>query len=93
MGFSGGSVVNILSIMQEIWVQSMDWEDLLEKKIFHSNMLPFPGNPIDKEAWGYSPWAHKIAGHGLTAKQQQQSVQQSQTIFWFSKLYSSCNRR
>lgn len=32
--FSG----KLFSVMQETWVQSMDWEDLLEKKIFHSNI-------------------------------------------------------
>ena len=32
MAFPGGSVVNHLPAMQEIWVQSLDWEDPLEKQ-------------------------------------------------------------
>ena len=32
MGFPGDSVVKNL-VMQEMWVQSLGWEDLLEKEI------------------------------------------------------------
>ena len=40
MGFPGGSVVKNLPAMQETWVQSLDWEDPLEKgKAAHSSIL------------------------------------------------------
>ena len=40
MGFPGGSVVNNLLAMQEIWVQSLGWEDPLEDDMTtHSSVL------------------------------------------------------
>ena len=46
LGLPNGSVVKNLPTMQEtleIWVQSMGWEDPLEKKkATHSNILPTP---------------------------------------------------
>ena len=48
--FPGGSGVKNLSAMQETWVQSLDWEDPLEKEI------PTPvfclGTPLDRGARG-----------------------------------------
>ena len=46
MGFPGGSEVKNPPAMQEAWVRSLGWEDLLEKgKATHSSIL----------AWGI-PW-------------------------------------
>jgi len=40
--------------IQETWVQSLDWEDLLEKEITaHSSILAW------KIPTGYGPWGHK----------------------------------
>ena len=40
------------------WVQSLGQEDPLEKGMAtHSSILV--ENPIDRGAWGYSPWDHK----------------------------------
>ena len=40
MGFPDGSVVKNLPAMQETWVQSLGWEDPLEKKMAtHSSIL------------------------------------------------------
>ena len=40
MGFPGGSVVENLLPMQETWVQSLGWEDPLEKGMAaHSSIL------------------------------------------------------
>ena len=40
LGFPGGSVVKNLPAMQETWVESLDWEDPLEKETAtHSSML------------------------------------------------------
>ena len=47
-------LVKNLPAMRETWVQSLNWEDPLEKgKATHSSTLPgeFPGL--------YSPWGHK----------------------------------
>ena len=52
-GFPGGSVVKNPPAMQDTWVQSLRWEDLLEKgKATHSSIL----------AWRI-PWttAHEVA--------------------------------
>ena len=47
--------------MQEMRVQSLGWEDLLEKEIApHSSIL----------AWEI-PWGHKRVRHYIVAKQQQ----------------------
>ena len=57
--------------MQEMWVQSLDWEDPLEKEmVTHSSVLawkiPWTGQPGD-----CSPWSHKRVRHDLATKQQQ----------------------
>ena len=52
MGFPGGSVVNNLLAMQEIWIQSLGGEDSLEKQMAtHSSIL----------AWE-TPWTEKPGG-------------------------------
>ena len=49
VGFPGGSVVKKLPAQQETWVQSLGWEDLLEKEMAtHSSIL----------AWEI-PWAEE----------------------------------
>ena len=49
MDFPGGQTVKRLPTMQETWVHSLGWEDLLEKKMAtHSHIL----------AWEI-PWAEK----------------------------------
>ena len=55
--------------MQETWVQSLGWENPLEKE-----MAPvfLPGKCHGQRSLdGYSPWALKRAGHDLVTKQQQ----------------------
>ena len=52
-------MVKHLPTMQETQVQSLGWEDLLEKKMgTHSSILawkiPWTGEPV-----GYSPWGCK----------------------------------
>ena len=46
--------------MQETWVQSLGWEDPLEKEMAtHSNTL-LPGEFHEQRSQaGYSPWNHK----------------------------------
>ena len=51
MGFPGGSVVKNLPEMQETLVQSLDWEDPLEREMAaHSSILGLE-NPMDRGAW------------------------------------------
>ena len=48
-----------LSAMQETWVQSLDWEDLLENIMAtHSSILAWR-IPWAEEPGGYSPWTSK----------------------------------
>ena len=56
-GFLGGSVVKNLPIMQETQVQSLGWEDLLEK-----GMAPCLENSMDRGAW-------RATVHGITKSQ------------------------
>ena len=47
-------LVKNLPAMQETWVQSLDWEDLLEKgKATHSSILAW------RIPWTVCPWGHK----------------------------------
>ena len=59
--------------MQEMWVQSLGWEDALEKEMAtHSSILawkiPWTGEPGGLQAMGW----HSVR-QGLTTKQQQHS--------------------
>ena len=59
MGFPGGSVVKNLPEIQETLVQSLDWEDPLEREMAaHSSILGLE-NPMDRGA----RWAtvHRVA--------------------------------
>ena len=47
-GFPDDSVLENLPDKQKMWIQSLGWEDSLQKEMAtHSSM----GNPIDREAW------------------------------------------
>ena len=51
-------VVKNLPEMQETWVQFLDWEDPLEKRMAtHSSMLTW--RIPEKSLVGYSPWSCK----------------------------------
>ena len=52
IGFPGGSVVENLPAKQEMWVQSLGWEDPLEKEMAsHSSILAWE-NPWSEEPGG-----------------------------------------
>ena len=52
--FSVAQMVKNLLAMQETWVQSLGWKDLLEKgKGTHSSILAW------RIPWTYSPWGCK----------------------------------
>ena len=52
--------VKNLPAMQETWVQSLDWEDPLEKgKAAHSSILAFGESHGQRSLVDCSPWAHE----------------------------------
>ena len=54
MGFPGGSVVNNLLAIQEMKVQSLDWEDPLEKEMAtHSSILAWTEEPGGLQSMGH----------------------------------------
>ena len=58
-GFPGGSVGKNQLVIQEMWVQSMGWEDPLKKEMTtHSSILAW-GIPWTEEPGGYNWWGHK----------------------------------
>ena len=68
LGFPCGSVVKKLPAKQEMQVQSLGWEDPLEKEMAtHSIFLPGISHG-QKSVVGYSPWGHKRLGHDLATK-------------------------
>ena len=55
----GGSVVKNLPAKQEMWVQSLGWEDPLEKEMAtHSSALAWE-IPWTEAQPSCSPWGHK----------------------------------
>ena len=50
-GFPGGSVGKESARNVETWVQSLGWEDPLEKEMANPLQYSCLGNPMDREAW------------------------------------------
>ena len=71
VGFPGGSAVKKLPAMQETWVWSLCWEDLIKEKLAtHSNILAWR-IPWTQEPDGLqSMWSQEI-GHDWEIMQQQ----------------------
>ena len=64
--------------MQETQVQSLGWEDPLEKKtVAHSSILTWE-KLRTKELAGYGPWGCKRVGHDLVTKQQADTINPQQ---------------
>ena len=59
--------------MRDTWVQSLGWEDPLEKEmVTYSSILAWR-IPWTEETDGlYSPWGHKRIGRNLVTEQQQE---------------------
>ena len=58
--------------MQEMWVPSLGWEDLLEKELAtHSSILAREIPWMEEPGRLYSPWGCKRVGYNLANKQQQ----------------------
>ena len=63
LGFPGGSVVKNPTAIQEIWVQSLGWDDSLEKEMAtHSSILawkiPWMEEPGRLQSMGLQSWTH-----------------------------------
>ena len=55
--------VKHLPAMQETWVQSLGWEDPLEKGMANHSSILQPGElHRQRSLAGYSPWGHKESG-------------------------------
>ena len=55
--------VKPLSTMWETWVQSLGWEDSLEKEMAtHSSTLAWNIPWMEELGAGYCPWDHKESG-------------------------------
>ena len=53
-------LVRNLLAMQENWVQSLGWEDPVEKEMATHSNTPLPGESHEQRSQvGYSPWNHK----------------------------------
>ena len=60
--------------MQETWVQSLGWEDPLEKAMAtHSSTLAWK-IPLTEEPVGLQSMESQRVGHNLATKQQQQPI-------------------
>ena len=61
--FPGGSDVKHLSTMQETWVQSLGWEDSLEKEVAtHSSTLAWKIPWTEELGADHCPWGRKESG-------------------------------
>ena len=75
--------------MRDTWVQSLGWEDPLEKEmVTYSSILAWR-IPWTEEPDGiYSPWGHKRIGHNVVTEQQQEildiiNIQSKFLLFMF----------
>ena len=58
--FLVAQMVKHLPTMRETQVQSLDWEDLLEKEMTTHSSIPAWKIPwMDEPGAGYCPWGHK----------------------------------
>ena len=63
-GFSGSSAEKNQPAMQETWVQSLGWEDSLEKVVAtHSNILGWEIPWTEEPDRLYSTWGCKMVRH------------------------------
>ena len=58
--------------MQETRVQSLGWEDPLEKEMATCSSILAGEIPWTEESGDYSPWGCRRVGHNLVTEQQKQ---------------------
>ena len=74
VGFPGGSVVKNHPTIQEMWVQSLDWEDPLEEEMAtHSSVLSWE-IPWTEEPGGLQSMGCQRVRHQLVTKQQGEAL-------------------
>ena len=74
VGFLVAQMVKNLPAAQETWVQSLGWEDPLEKEVAaHSSILAWE-MPWTEEPGGLPSMGVTRVGHDLATKQQQCSL-------------------
>ena len=57
--------------MQEMWVQSLVWEDPLEEEMEEPTSVFLPVKSYGQRSLVvYSPWGHERGGHDIATKQQ-----------------------
>ena len=70
-------MVKNLSAVQEMWVQSLGWEDTLEKEMAtHSSILVWE-TPLTKELEGLRSLESQRTGHNFATKQQYACIKNS----------------
>ena len=62
MGIPVGLIVKNLPAKQETWVQSLGWEEPLEKEIAATPVFLPEKSHEQRRLVGYSPWGHKRVG-------------------------------
>ena len=68
--FPGGSAVKNLSSRQETWIQSLGWEDPLEKEMAtHSSILAWEIPQTEEPGGLQSMWSQRVR-HDLMTQQQ-----------------------
>ena len=83
LGFPGGSAAKTPTAIQEMWVQSLGWENPLEKVMAtYSSILAWE-IPWTEENGGLQPMGLQRVRYNLAAKQQQQIATSSS---WMRKL-------
>ena len=79
MGFSGGSVVKNLPVMQETWVQSVDQEGPLEKEM--ETHFKFPACEI--------PWIEEPGGlQSMGSQKSWARLANKQPPWWQAKIHN-----
>ena len=63
MGFPGGSAIKNSPAMQEIWVQSLAWEDPLEKEMATQPSILAWEIPWTEESGGLQSMGSQGVGH------------------------------
>ena len=72
----GTQTVKDLAAMWETRVQSLSWEDLLEKE-WQPTLVFLPGKSHEQRSLaGYSPWGDKCVRHAFTTKNNNRFLRQ-----------------
>ena len=80
--FPGGSVVKNVSTKQETWIQSLSWEDPLEKEMAtHSSILPGKSHG-QRSLVGYRAGDHKASvGHDWVTEHADTHTRVTESLF------------